>query len=68
MYKKFQTFVNKWLEKNVSEQQLQQSNDWLLGRNAELAPNSTNLILEKDVRRTPYRKYNRYKVDRGAES
>lgn len=63
MQKKFQNFIGKWLEKNANESQRQQCNDWLMGRNPDLAPNITSVIQENDLRKTPYKKYNRYKVE-----
>lgn len=64
MQKKFQNFINRWLDKHVNEIQRQQCNDWLIGRVPDLTPNITKIIQEDDIRKTPYRKYNRYKVER----
>ncbi|XP_017476361.1 PREDICTED: uncharacterized protein LOC108366452 isoform X1 [Rhagoletis zephyria] len=65
--KLFQRFTQKWLAEHVSDQLQQQCADWLLGKTV---PNSssvnwalkTKVIPQNDVKRTPYRVYNRYKV------
>ncbi|XP_067630005.1 LOW QUALITY PROTEIN: paired amphipathic helix protein Sin3a [Eurosta solidaginis] len=66
-HKQFQRFTQKWLTEHVSDQLQKQCNDWLLGKTV---PNSnsinwalrTKLIPQNDIKRTPYRIYNRYKV------
>lgn len=68
-YKKFQRFTQKWLAEHVSEQAQQQCMDWLLGKTVPNSSNSsanwtlkTKVIPQTDVKRTPFRVYNRYKV------
>ncbi|XP_053964982.1 uncharacterized protein LOC128867607 isoform X2 [Anastrepha ludens] len=66
-HKLFQRFTQKWLAEHVSDQMQQQCTDWLIGKTV---PNSngvnwalkTKVIPQNDVKRTPYRVYNRYKV------
>ncbi|XP_068143700.1 paired amphipathic helix protein Sin3a isoform X2 [Drosophila tropicalis] len=65
----FQIFVNKWLQKYVTDQQHQHCTDWLLGRTPEQVCSSgwgitskTKLLQNKDTSRTPYRVYSKYKV------
>ncbi|XP_023036789.1 paired amphipathic helix protein Sin3a isoform X1 [Drosophila willistoni] len=65
----FQIFVNKWLQKYVSDQQHKHCTDWLLGRTSEQVCSSgwgitskTKCLQNKDTTRTPYRVYSKYKV------
>jgi hypothetical protein len=61
---RFNTFVQKWLVKNVSEVQRISINDWLSGRNqTDLVPNKTTIKKDNNLLETPYRIYNRYKVE-----
>uniref|UniRef100_A0A0K8WG99 Paired amphipathic helix protein Sin3a n=2 Tax=Bactrocera latifrons TaxID=174628 RepID=A0A0K8WG99_BACLA len=70
-HKLFQRFTQKWLAEHVSEQAQQQCTDWLLGKTVPNSGSSssnvnwalkTKVIPQNDVKRTPYRVYNRYKV------
>jgi hypothetical protein len=64
MDQRFGTFVQKWLVKNVSEVQRISINDWLSGRNqTDLVPNKTTIKKDNSILETPYRAYNRYKVE-----
>ncbi|XP_037949848.1 uncharacterized protein LOC119680899 isoform X2 [Teleopsis dalmanni] len=67
-YKRFLKFTQKWLADHVTEQQQNQCNDWLLGKsndyhsqNAYMQYN-TKIVKENDLKKSPYRLYNRYKV------
>jgi hypothetical protein len=64
MHASFKTFMNRWLDRNVNETQQQSSTDWLMGRTADLVKNVTVVKQDNDLNRTPYRVYNRYKVER----
>ncbi|XP_036225718.2 paired amphipathic helix protein Sin3a isoform X3 [Bactrocera oleae] len=71
-HKQFQRFTQKWLAEHVSELAQQQCTDWLLGKTVPNSSSSggssvnwalkTKVIPQNDVKRTPYRIYNRYKV------
>ncbi|XP_062132486.1 uncharacterized protein LOC133843102 isoform X3 [Drosophila sulfurigaster albostrigata] len=68
-YKRFQSYVNKWLQQHVSEQSQQHCSDWLLGKTPEQinasgwgATSKTKSLQQKDTTKTPYRIYTRYKV------
>ncbi|XP_055919847.1 paired amphipathic helix protein Sin3a isoform X2 [Eupeodes corollae] len=66
--KRFQLFTSKWLDQNVSDSQRQMCTDWLLGKVPEIEPNIiTSIVQENDIKKTPYRHFNRYRV-RVAES
>lgn len=64
MAKKFHNFVSSWKDRNVTENQLSQCSEWFMGRHADLVSNVTTLHQNNDVSKTPYRTYNRYKVER----
>uniref|UniRef100_A0A6B2EGL1 Paired amphipathic helix protein Sin3a n=1 Tax=Phlebotomus kandelakii TaxID=1109342 RepID=A0A6B2EGL1_9DIPT len=69
MKTRFQKFINAWLEENVAENQKSQCSDWLMGLSDDLAPNSTVLKQDNDVKKAPYSTINRYTVtSRAAES
>ncbi|XP_011177840.2 uncharacterized protein LOC105209234 isoform X2 [Zeugodacus cucurbitae] len=65
-HKLFQRFTQKWLAEHVSEQAQQQCTDWLLGKTVPSSSVNwalkTKVMPQNDVKRTPYRVYNRYKV------
>ncbi|XP_058168423.1 RGS domain-containing serine/threonine-protein kinase A-like [Anopheles ziemanni] len=64
MNRKFQAFVDRWLEQHVSTTQQSSCEDWLLGKHPDLAKNLTTVVVrDKNITRTPYRPYNRYKVN-----
>ena len=64
MDSRFNAFVQKWLNKNVSDIQRISINDWLLGRNQnDLVPNRTTIKKDNNLSLTPYRIYNRYRVE-----
>lgn len=74
-YAHFQTYVNKWLQQHVSEQQQQNCVDWLLGKTADQinasgwgSASKTKTVQQKDTSKTPYRIYNRYRVVQSAVS
>ncbi|XP_053692753.1 paired amphipathic helix protein Sin3a isoform X2 [Sabethes cyaneus] len=63
MHQRFDAFVQRWLDRNVSEAQRSQCNDWLLGGSRfDLVKNVTVIQQTNDTSRTPYMPYNRYKV------
>ena len=61
---KFKSFVNRWLDRNLSTFQRQKCSEWLMGRHEDLVKNATIVKQDNDLNRTPYRVYNRYKVER----
>ncbi|XP_017053877.1 uncharacterized protein LOC108096633 isoform X2 [Drosophila ficusphila] len=74
-YARFQNYVNKWLQQQVSEQLQQNCIDWLLGKTPDQinasgwgSASKTKTIQQKDTSKTPYRIYNRYKVVQSAVS
>lgn len=64
MDQRFDGFVQKWLVKNVSDLQRISITDWLSGRNQnDLVPNKTSIKKDNNISETPYRIFNRYKVE-----
>lgn len=77
-FKRFQQFAQRWLTAHVSAEQQQQCNEWLLGSSSNnstilttasstTASNNwslakTKVIVQNDLKKTPYRPYQRYKV------
>lgn len=61
--KKFRSWHNQWARENVSDQQQKASNDWLMGRGDGVVPNRTRVLTNNDISKTPYRTFNRYRVD-----
>lgn len=64
MHQRFDVFVQRWLDQNVSDAQRVQCNDWLLGIRQDLVKNVTVIRQNNDLSRTPYMLYNRYKVEK----
>lgn len=64
MHHRFDTFVQRWLERHVSDTQRAQCNDWLLGTRLDLVKNVTVVKQNNDISRTPYMIYNRYRVEK----
>lgn len=61
---RFHNFVQKWITKNVTEVQRISINDWLAGRNqSDLVPSNTTIKRDNSLLSTPYRIYNRYRVE-----
>lgn len=61
---RFHNFVQKWITKNVTEVQRISINDWLAGRNqTDLVPSNTTIKRDNSLLSTPYRIYNRYRVE-----
>lgn len=64
MDQRFDTFVQKWLVKNVNDLQRISINDWLSGINqTDVVPNKTTVKKDNSLLESPYRVYNRYKVE-----
>ncbi|XP_012142995.1 SIN3 transcription regulator family member A isoform X2 [Megachile rotundata] len=61
---KFHQWLASWASKNVAEVQNRLCQDWLMGRYENLIPHKTRVITDNDQTRSPYRQYNRYKVER----
>ncbi|XP_065075745.1 paired amphipathic helix protein Sin3a isoform X2 [Ochlerotatus camptorhynchus] len=64
MHQRFDAFVQRWLDQNVSDAQRVQCNEWLLGTRLDLVKNVTVVRQNNDLSRTPYMLYNRYKVEK----
>jgi paired amphipathic helix protein Sin3a len=64
MDSKFHRWHESWVSKNVTEAQHRFCQDWLLGRYENLIPHRTRVITDNDQTRSPYRQYNRYRVER----
>ncbi|XP_014223938.1 paired amphipathic helix protein Sin3a-like isoform X2 [Trichogramma pretiosum] len=60
---KFQRWHSNWLAKNTTDQQLRHCQEWLLGAFENSLPHRTRLFTDNSVDHTPYRPYNRYRVD-----
>lgn len=61
---KFHQWLAAWVSKNVVDVQHRLCQDWLMGRYENLIPHKTRVIMDNDQTRTPYRQYNRYRVER----
>ncbi|XP_075168581.1 SIN3 transcription regulator family member A isoform X2 [Haematobia irritans] len=75
-FKRFQQFAKSWLTAHVSPEQQQECNEWLMGNSTDSGPGSSNtlttsnnwslpktkVIVQNDLKKTPYRPYHRYKV------
>ncbi|XP_044596895.1 paired amphipathic helix protein Sin3a-like isoform X2 [Cotesia glomerata] len=61
---KFHGWLQKWVSKNVGDGQHQSCIDWMMGRYENLIPHRTRVIVDNDQSRSPYRPYNRYRVER----
>lgn len=69
MSQKFQKFVNKWHDENISAEQDKRCMDWFMGNIPDSIPNiETVKVQVNDETKTPYRPYNRYKVKRCGNS
>ncbi|XP_011347883.1 paired amphipathic helix protein Sin3b isoform X4 [Ooceraea biroi] len=60
---KFHHWHESWVSKNVTDVQHRLCQDWLLGRYENLIPHRTRVIADNDQTRSPYRQYNRYRVE-----
>lgn len=64
MDNKFNVYIQKWLLKSCSDLQRLTISDWLLGRNQnDFVSCKTTVKKDNNISETPYRVYNRYKVD-----
>ncbi|XP_076678787.1 SIN3 transcription regulator family member A isoform X6 [Andrena cerasifolii] len=61
---KFHQWLASWASKNVADMQHRLCQDWLMGRYENLIPHKTRVITDNDQTRSPYRQYNRYRVER----
>ncbi|XP_011305627.1 paired amphipathic helix protein Sin3a isoform X2 [Fopius arisanus] len=61
---KFHSWLSNWASKNVADSQHRLCQDWLMGRYENLIPHRTRVITDNDQSRSPYRSYNRYRVER----
>ncbi|XP_066583983.1 paired amphipathic helix protein Sin3a-like isoform X2 [Prorops nasuta] len=61
---KFHQWLASWAVKNVADVQHRMCQDWLMGRYENLIPHRTRVITDNDQTRSPYRQYNRYRVER----
>ncbi|XP_076647115.1 SIN3 transcription regulator family member A isoform X4 [Halictus rubicundus] len=61
---KFHQWLASWASKNVADIQHRLCQDWLMGRYENLIPHKTRVITDNDQTRSPYRQYNRYRVER----
>ncbi|KAG7188436.1 hypothetical protein KM043_008080 [Ampulex compressa] len=61
---KFHQWLASWASKNVADIQHRLCQDWLMGRYENLIPHRTRVITDNDQTRSPYRQYNRYRVER----
>lgn len=69
MHVRFDAFVQRWLEINVSDIQRITLDDWLLGRSQnDLMPCKTFVLRDNNIKETPYYSYSRYNVKYATES
>ncbi|KAJ8947934.1 hypothetical protein NQ314_008527 [Rhamnusium bicolor] len=61
---RFRAWLKQWAGINVSDVQVKQCTDWLMGRGEGVVPNRTRVLTDNDLSRTPYIPYNRYRVER----
>ncbi|XP_043281981.1 paired amphipathic helix protein Sin3b isoform X2 [Venturia canescens] len=60
---KFHAWLGKRATTNVTEAQHRSYQDWLMGKYENLIPHRTRVLTDNDQTRTPYRQYNRYRVE-----
>ncbi|XP_057664954.1 paired amphipathic helix protein Sin3b isoform X1 [Diorhabda carinulata] len=65
---RFRQWLKHWTSEHVSDIQVKQCTDWLMGRCEGVVPNRTRVLNDNDINRTPYVPYNRYRVERLASS
>lgn len=61
---RFRHWLKQWAIEHVSDGQVKQCTDWLMGRCEGVVPNRTRVLTDNDLSRTPYVPYNRYRVER----
>lgn len=61
---KFRAWNEKWVECNVSEQDMKNCTEWLLGKGTDVIPNRTRILTDNDLTKPPYVPYNKYKVEK----
>ncbi|KYN39992.1 Paired amphipathic helix protein Sin3a [Trachymyrmex septentrionalis] len=61
---KFHHWHSLWISKNSTDIQHRLCQDWLMGRYENLIPHRTRVITDNDQTRSPYRQYNRFRVER----
>lgn len=61
---KFHHWHASWVSKNGTDIQHRLCQDWLMGRWENLIPHRTRVITDNDQTRSPYRQYNRFRVER----
>ncbi|XP_012282636.1 paired amphipathic helix protein Sin3a isoform X2 [Orussus abietinus] len=61
---KFHRWLASWASRNVADTQHRLCQDWLMGRYENLIPHRTRVVTDNDQTRSPYRQYNRYRVER----
>ncbi|XP_012225740.1 paired amphipathic helix protein Sin3a isoform X3 [Linepithema humile] len=64
MDSKFHHWHASWVSKNGTDIQHRLCQDWLMGRYENLIPHRTRVITDNDQTRSPYRQYNRFRVER----
>ncbi|XP_072393755.1 paired amphipathic helix protein Sin3a [Diabrotica undecimpunctata] len=60
---RFRSWLKEWTSEHVSDIQVKQCTDWLMGRCDGVVPNRTRVLTDNDLTRTPYVSYNRYRVE-----
>lgn len=61
---KFHHWHASWVSKNGTDIQHRLCQDWLMGRYENLIPHRTRVVTDNDQTRSPYRQYNRFRVER----
>lgn len=65
---KFHHWHASWISTNGTDIQHRLCQDWLMGRYENLIPHRTRVITDNDQTRSPYRQYNRFRVERLLQS
>lgn len=65
---KFRAWNEKWVERNVSDEEIKNCTDWLLGKGNDVVSNKTKISTDNDLSKPPYVPYNRYKVEKLTKS
>ncbi|XP_071141100.1 paired amphipathic helix protein Sin3a-like isoform X1 [Mytilus edulis] len=62
MHEKFENLVSKWREENVTEDMMENSENWIMGETGDVRPSETTKHLISDPDRSPYYDYHKYKA------
>lgn len=63
LHEKFASYVKKWNDANVTEEQAKESTKWLMGDVEDMKPCKTIRKDDNNLEKAPYYPYNRYSVE-----